>query len=223
MDSSTKSWFYMMLPIEPICEVVGEDNIYIYTFPLLGDPMESAKGLEAYIDEVLSKTGAEKVNLTAVFPERTWLFSGQHHEIGRNDVALRLAGCIISGKADNINTTELFPQFNGARNTRALVRPSGYIAKAETLLKTETDKSSEKYINLETAYNGAVKLLNNTICNQAEANEAIRSLENALSLYGVIEAPAEEKSDNFFGFSVLKIFSDVLYVLFKGNGFFEKL
>ena len=39
---------------------------------------------------------------------------------------------------------------------------------------------------------------------------------------GVIEAP-EAESKSFSGFSVLKIFSDVLYVLFKGNGFFEKL
>lgn len=459
MSASDKDWFYMMLPIEPICEVVGEENIYIYTFPLIGDPMESAKGLEAYIDEVLSETGAEKVNLTAVslggtvltayldsakntdkvnkilnfvacldgtdiisdfmrrydkgfnledenlykeffplileelagssdigyfinialrilprhlldavltaayssiyeniitacpqfwamvpkadyeeiagellsgeesaqlkaktdrfqtarvnlennfrsvaakgtdvysiggygltytdgeycffgivnstktangdgiipvssallgttfapkgqtlseeylanakyispekdvdastavFPERTWYFSGQHHEIGRNDVALRLAGCIISGKINDVNSTELFPQFNGARNTRSLVRPGGYLAKAEKYFSENTGSTSNSYAVLAIAYRDAVKMLNNTICDQAEADKAIANLENALASCGVVDAP-EAESKSFSGFSILKIFSDVLYGIFKGNGFFENL
>ena len=462
MSASDKDWFYMMLPIEPICEVVGEKNIYMYTFPLVGDPMESAKGLEAYIDEVLSKTGAEKVNLTAVslggtiltayldsakntdkvnkilnfvacldgtdiladfmrrydkgfnledenlykeffplileelagssdigyfinialrilprhlldavltaayssiyenvlvncpqmwamvpsadydelaaellsggesatlraktdrfqtarvnlkdnfrrvaekgtevysiggygltytdgeycffgivnstktangdgiipvsstllgttfapkgqtlseeylasadakyispekdidastalFPERTWYFSGQHHEIGRNDVALRLAGCIISGKVKDINTTELFPQFNGARNTRSLVRPEGYLEKAEKFLAENSASTDSNYAALLEAYEGTVKMLNNTLCNQAEADEATEKLESALAMCGVIEAPETEKSSVFSGFSILKLFSDMLYGIFKGNGFFENL
>ena len=65
-------------------------------------------------------------------------------------------------------------------------------------------------------------MLNNTICNQAEADEAITRLQNALAVCGVIEAP-EAESKSFSGFSILKIFSDVLYAIFKGNGFFEKL
>ena len=461
MNKSEKDWFYMMLPIEPICEVVGEENIYMYTFPLVGDPMESAKGLEGFIDEVLTKTGAEKVNLTAVslggtvltayldsakntdkvnkilnfvacldgtdilsdfmrrydkgfnledenlykeffplildelagssdigyfvnialrilprhlldavltaayssiyeniitvcpqfwamvpgadyeelasellsgeesaqlkaktdrfqtarvnlknnfkkvsekgtsvysiggygltytdgeycffgivkstktangdgiipvsstllgttfapkgqtlseeylananakyispekdvdastavFPERTWYFSGQHHEIGRNDVAIRLAGCIISGKVKDINTTPLFPQFNGARNTRSLVRPGGYLEMAEKYFRENTGSTSNSYAVLALAYRDAVKMLNNTLCNQAEADEAITRLQNALAVCGVIEAP-EAESKSFSGFSILKIFSDVLYAIFKGNGFFEKL
>lgn len=462
MSASEKDWFYMMLPIEPICEVVGENNIYIYTFPLIGDPMESAKGLEGYIDEVLAKTGADKVNLTAVslggtvltayldsgkntdkvnkilnfvacldgtdiisdfmrrydkgfnledenlykeffplileelagssdigyfinialrilprhlldavltaayssiyeniitvcpqfwamvpgadydelaaellsgeesaalkaktdrfqtarvnlkdnfrsvaekgtevysiggygltytdgeycffgivnssktangdgiipvsstllgtsfvpkgqtfseeylltadakyispekdidasttvFPDRSWYFSGQHHEIGRNDVALRLAGCIISGKVKDINTTPLFPQFNGTRNTRSLVRPDGYLEKTEKYFSANSGNTSNSYAVLAIAYRDAVKMLNNTLCNQAEADEAISKLQNALAMCGVIEAPAKEKTNPFVGFSILKLFSDVLYAIFKGNGFFEKL
>ena len=38
-------------------------------------------------------------------------------------------------KVKDINTTELFPQFNGARNTRSLVRPGGYLEMAEKCLK----------------------------------------------------------------------------------------
>ena len=459
MSSSEKSWFYTMLPMEPIAEVVGEENIYVYTFPLYGDPMESAKGLEAYIDEVLEKTGAEKVNLTAVslggtiltayldsakntdkvekiinfvacldgtdiiadfmrryekgfnlqdefiykeyFPElleelsgssnvgyfinillrilprdlfnsvltaayssiyenvltvcpqfwamvpkadyeevaanvlsgqdssvlkektdrfqtarlnlesnlrslmnsgakiysiggygltysdgeycffgivnstktangdgiipvsstvlgatfapkgqtlskeylvssdgkyispekdvdvstcispdTAWLFSKQHHEIGRNDVAIRLVAGILGGGIKDVNSSALFPQFNCGRNTRALVRPDGYIAKAEELLLAETDRADSKYVVLVRAYNDAVKMLNNTICNQSETDEATEKLEQALALYGVIDMPQEEKPSRF---SILKLFSDVLYALFKGNGYFEKL
>ena len=70
------------------------------------------------------------------------------------------------------------------------------------------------------AYNDAVKMLNNTICNQSETDETTEKLEQALALYGVIDMPQEEKPSRF---SILKLFSDVLYALFKGNGYFEKL
>ena len=63
MSRSDKSFFYSMLPVEPIAEVCGEENLFLYTFALFGDPMESAKGIDGFIDAVLEKTGAQKVNL----------------------------------------------------------------------------------------------------------------------------------------------------------------
>ncbi len=66
MDADTKDWFYRMLPVSSYSELVGEDMLYLYTFPLVGDPMESARGLVDYIEMVKRQKGVDKVNLLSV-------------------------------------------------------------------------------------------------------------------------------------------------------------
>ena len=82
MSEADRSFFYTMLPVEPIAELCGEDNLFLYTFDLFGDPMESAKGIDAFIDSVLKKTGAEKVNLASVSLGGTMLAA--YAETGKN-------------------------------------------------------------------------------------------------------------------------------------------
>ena len=82
MNESDKKFFYTMLPVEPIAEVCSEDNLFLYTFALFGDPMESAKGIDGFIDAVLEKTGAEKVNLATVSLGGTMLSA--YAETGKN-------------------------------------------------------------------------------------------------------------------------------------------
>ncbi|MBQ6019517.1 MAG: hypothetical protein IJL26_04975 [Clostridia bacterium] len=61
-----KDWFYRMLPMEPVAKMIGEENVYLYTFPLFGDPVESGEKLRGFIDNVKSRTGSEKVNLVTI-------------------------------------------------------------------------------------------------------------------------------------------------------------
>lgn len=59
-------YLYKILPLKSVAEVIGEENLFFFTFSLFGDPMTSADNLDKYIDMVLEKTGAEKVNLLPI-------------------------------------------------------------------------------------------------------------------------------------------------------------
>ncbi len=59
-------WVYRMVPMKPLVDVIGEDHTYFFTFNLVGDPMESAKELDEYIQIVKAQTGHDKVNLLPV-------------------------------------------------------------------------------------------------------------------------------------------------------------
>lgn len=66
MNNDDKQWLYRMIPLQRIEEEVGGDHIYMYTFNLVGDPMQSATELDAYIDMVKQQTGHDKVTLLPV-------------------------------------------------------------------------------------------------------------------------------------------------------------
>lgn len=59
-------WVYRMVPMKPLVDVIGEDHAYFFTFNLVGDPMDSAKELDEYIQMVKAQTGHDKVNLLPV-------------------------------------------------------------------------------------------------------------------------------------------------------------
>lgn len=65
-DKETKEWFYRMLPIQKVTDKTGEDNVYLYTFPLVGDPMESGRGLFDYVEMVKRQKNVDRVNLATV-------------------------------------------------------------------------------------------------------------------------------------------------------------
>ena len=66
MSEDDLDWAYRMVPMQALTEVIGEDHVYFYTFNLVGDPMKSADILDAYIDEVLERSGHDKVTLLPV-------------------------------------------------------------------------------------------------------------------------------------------------------------
>ncbi len=66
MDEDTKDWFYRMLPMQNVTKDFGEENVYLYTFPLVGNPMDSAAKLVDYIEMVKAQKGVDKVNLATV-------------------------------------------------------------------------------------------------------------------------------------------------------------
>ncbi len=66
MNEDDKDWLYTMIPLQAVEKEIGGDHIYMFTFNLVGDPMQSAKELDAYIDMVKEQTGHDKVTLLPV-------------------------------------------------------------------------------------------------------------------------------------------------------------
>ncbi len=80
MSQEDKDYFYRMIPMKHLTEgitdattgeyssepILDADLLYLYAFPLIGDPMESARGLDEYIQFVKEDAGASKVNLVTV-------------------------------------------------------------------------------------------------------------------------------------------------------------
>jgi hypothetical protein len=55
-----------MIPLQAVEKEIGGDHIYMFTFNLVGDPMQSAAELDEYIDMVMEQTGHDKVTLLPV-------------------------------------------------------------------------------------------------------------------------------------------------------------
>lgn len=66
MTEDEVNWVYRMVPMQRIVNIIGADHTYFYTFNLVGDPMQSAKELDEYIDMVKKQTGHDKVDLLPV-------------------------------------------------------------------------------------------------------------------------------------------------------------
>ena len=56
---------------------------------------------------------------TAVLPDNTWIFIGQHHEAGNNDVVLTLACALFTDSElkDVHSKPDVWPQYNGTCRT----------------------------------------------------------------------------------------------------------
>ena len=64
MTEEIKEYYYKMLPLQGLAEIVGEDNIYYFGYDSFGDVIGETEKLHHYIhDVVLPQTGAEQVRL----------------------------------------------------------------------------------------------------------------------------------------------------------------
>lgn len=167
---------------------------------------------------IISPDGSVDIS-TCAFPENVWLFEGQHHEVGRNDVVITLIGKLITGEIKSVNDmSDVYPQFNGNRNTRKITR--WYLEEAEEVLNAE-DKSmyaQEDLDELQAAYDEAQALLQNTICDPAEADAVSDRLLNALRRVGKEGEAEDETMMNVLG-AVAKFVDDTIFKVFGGNGF----
>ncbi len=143
---------------------------------------------------------------TCAFPDNTWFFSGQYHEVGRNDVVISLIGRLINGEIKSVNDmSDKYPQFNGNRNTRNITRwrlgdavkiIENYDAENGTTVipGDETVKCSKAdYDELVAAYTECLLLLEDTICEPAAADAALERIDDAIYRVGHNgELPPEE-------------------------------
>ena len=64
MTDEIKEYYYKMLPLQGLAEIVGEENIYYFGYDSFGDVMGETEKLNHYIhDVVLPQTGAKQVRL----------------------------------------------------------------------------------------------------------------------------------------------------------------
>lgn len=124
---------------------------------------------------------------TALFPEHTWIFLNQHHEVGNNDVVLNLAKAILTSEVNSVHDNPAkYPQFNGSCNTRHLRRwrlPDGEKALAD--IKSGVLACSEFVLTeLESAVEAGKAVLFSTIADSKKAQEARANLEAVLQKLG---------------------------------------
>lgn len=101
-----KDYFYRQLPMQDYCDVVGEENVYIFSFPLLGNPIENGEKLHEFIQMVKEQRNTDKVNLAAVSMGGTVLASYLNYEqADYNDI-----NCIINVVA-LLNGTDIIADF----------------------------------------------------------------------------------------------------------------
>ncbi len=169
-------------------------------------------------DAIISPDGSVDVS-TCLFPENVWLFEGQHHEVGRNDVVISLIGRLITGEIKSVNDmSDMYPQFNGNRNTKNLTR--WYLEEAEEVLNAEDQSmyAPEDIVELQAAYDEAQALLQNTICDATEAEAVTDRLLNALRRVGQEGEAEDQTMMNILG-AIAKFVDDTIYKVFGGNGF----
>ncbi len=86
VDEEQMDWFRRMLPIDPLCDAIGADHVYFFTFNLAGDPMQSAKELDEYIQMVKAETKHDQVDFMPVSLGGTLLTAYVEQFKDKNDV-----------------------------------------------------------------------------------------------------------------------------------------
>ncbi len=80
MSEDDRDYFYRMIPMKTLTEdtvdvttgevvqeaILNDDDLYLYAFPLIGDPFKSAEGLDEYIQFVKEEKGVDKVNIVTI-------------------------------------------------------------------------------------------------------------------------------------------------------------
>ncbi len=126
---------------------------------------------------------------TCTFSDTAWFFYGQHHEVGRDDVVIKLLAGIVCNEIKDVNSSESFPQYNFNRNTKNLTKSDGLIAKAEAVINNEDGEYTQDEIDsIMPAYENACALLEQTVLTASsddEATEATNELRDALAGLGL--------------------------------------
>ena len=85
MSEKDKEDFYKDVPLQEYVNAVGEENVYLFAFPLLGTPVENGKNLQDYINWIKAETGAQKVNLAPLSLGGTVLTAWANYEHANYD------------------------------------------------------------------------------------------------------------------------------------------
>ncbi len=182
---------------------------------------------------IVSPDGSIDVS-TCAYPDTTWFFHGQYHEVGRNDVIISLIGRLITGEIKDVDDSADFPQFNGNRNTRNIRR--WRLEDAAALITNynngttvdiegnELQCSQADIDELTAAYKECLALLNDTAnCEPTAADAATERIEDAIYRVGHNgEIPEEDNSMDTLLTALAGTLEDVITAIFgPGYGFSE--
>ncbi len=154
---------------------------------------------------------------TALFPERTFYFSGQNHaDTASNDVFMSLIIHLVTDESfTSVHSyPDRFPQFNKARNTKKLRKA---VAEVEDIDRTTL--APEVATELDAAIKQVDKMLANTIIDVDEFNAAN---DRFMAVYYEIKTDtAREVGVNKALYVITKTVSDVLYYIYGDKAFSE--
>lgn len=54
---------FINIPLRGICDVIGYDHVFYFAFNIIGDPMQTARELDEFIQTVKEQTGHDQVNI----------------------------------------------------------------------------------------------------------------------------------------------------------------
>lgn len=156
---------------------------------------------------------------TCAFPDNTWFFENQHHEIGGNDVALKLAvELILDDTLIDVNSNPArWPQFNGTRNTKWVTR--SYLEDAAKIDRSTL--TAEQVAELDAALAETEEMMNRTIIDVEGDAATVERLYNALVLCGAYEAEEDTSTTDMILNTIAKAASDITYKIFGPKGFFD--
>ncbi|MCQ2480267.1 MAG: hypothetical protein MJ120_06445, partial [Clostridia bacterium] len=154
---------------------------------------------------------------TCAFPDNVWFFQNQHHEIGGNDVALRLASEILCGnEIKDVNSApDKYPQFNGTRNTKWVTR--SYMPKVNKLDRSLY--SEEQLVALDKAVSDTTAMMNRTVIDSEKDNEIVRDFKNTLADMGLEKYEKTPSTGEKIGLFLAKGLSDLVYLIVGPRGF----
>lgn len=199
---------YSFLGITASSATTNSDSIIDIDSAALGTTYATAGETLGYDGDSVSPDGSIDVS-TTLFPDTTWYFHGQHHEVGRDDVIIKLLGQIVANNIKSVNDDPNFPQFNNWRLTMPIYRrDSGLLMKAEEVLNDTTGKyTAEQKAAVKPAYDKAVAFLANTVMAEDEYDKGLEieaELNDALAVTG-LTSPTEKEAwyvkilNKFFG------------------------
>lgn len=157
---------------------------------------------------------------TSLFPETTWCFVDQTHELTWNDTALELCYAIVFDEVKSVHDTADYPQFNDSRDVKSLKRD--HIPAAEQLLAGEHETitlTAEQAEKMSAALADAKAMVARTINNREEDDKIKEALLECLYEVGYYERDAEPTTmDKILDF-VLGGLNDLVYALVGPRGF----
>ena len=166
---------------------------------------------------------------TGLLPETTFYFYGQSHESSAsNDVFMKLACSIImdSNFTSVHSYPDVFPQFNGARKVKGLMKDIAEMKEYDT-----SNLPAKYVVELEGAIAQAEAMLENTIIDNNEVSAAkvrFYNICDRIETYeetdGATDYVVPETNSAYLDFSyllgdILYILSELFYILFGGKGF----
>jgi len=168
----------------------------------------------------LSKDGRYDCS-TAVLPDTTWIFLNQHHEVGRNDAVLNLAGAIVKNPAMTVKSNPAkYPQYNPGMHTNDLRR--GLIRDANALLndkEVNLTQAERKAIQAAIKEGEAVRAL--TVGDPVRAKAATENMRDLLIEHGRRGPAAELTQEQKYVRALAMVLSQMALDFYGKNGYSE--